>query len=70
MMEKSRLKRLRSLKKINPPKWLYLCNLLIIVSSFIGMVLAFSSMNPVAITAFGLGFVISLSFEVLRSDLK
>ncbi len=69
MKQKSGLERLRALK-INTPRWLYLCNLLIIVSSFVGMVLAFSSMNTIGITAFGLAFIASLSFEVLRSDMK
>ncbi|MGQ9723610.1 MAG: hypothetical protein ACUVXA_20105 [Candidatus Jordarchaeum sp.] len=69
MMEKSKFDRLRALK-INTPRWLYFCNLLVIVLSFIGMILAFSSANSIAITAFGLAFIASLSFEVLRSDKK
>ncbi|MHA1209300.1 MAG: hypothetical protein ACTSSA_09915 [Candidatus Freyarchaeota archaeon] len=69
MMEKTRLARLRA-PKIKPARWLDVFNVAIIGLSFIGLVFAFNTLNSLAITAFGLGFVAALSFEVWRSCLN
>jgi hypothetical protein len=69
MIKKSRLERLRALKT-NPPNWLHLCNVCLIILSFTGLVLAFVHPNTQAITVFGLGFIASLSLEVWGSRLN
>nr|MDO8082426.1 hypothetical protein [Candidatus Freyarchaeota archaeon] len=56
--------------RLNLLYWLYYYNPFFVALSFIGLVCAFIFSNSLVATAFGLGFIASLSLEVWRSYLN
>ncbi|MEM2135893.1 MAG: hypothetical protein QXS27_07905 [Candidatus Jordarchaeaceae archaeon] len=67
MMQNSKTTQLQSLKS-STTHWLHIGNLITIASSLVGLAIAYSAMNSLAVTALGLVFIASLSLEVFRSN--
>ncbi|MBS7252183.1 MAG: hypothetical protein KIH08_16550 [Candidatus Freyarchaeota archaeon] len=68
-MESLKIIRFQSIKN-GSIRWLHIGNILLMSSSLAGLIIAYSAMNSLAVTALGLVFIASLSLEVLRSNFK